>query len=82
MMKTNSIFQTGAKYFFLFFLTTAVYAQTGGDVKKQKLAESLLDEDCSAMPRSGVIAPPGLSQNKIIYCDENPVGKITSTKFF
>ena len=44
MMKTNSIFQT-AKYFFLFFLTTAVYAQTGGDVKKQKLVESLLDEN-------------------------------------
>ena len=82
MTKTNSIFQTGAKYFFLFFLTTSVYAQTGGDVEKQKLAESLLDENCSAMPRSDVIAAPGLPQDKLIYCDENLVGKVTSTKFF
>jgi len=63
-------------------LTTAVYAQTGGDVKKQKLAESLLDENCSAMPRSDVIAAPGLPQDKLVYCDENLVGKVTSTKFF
>ena len=41
MMKTNSIFQTGAKYIFLFFLTTAVYAQTGGDVEKQKLCDAI-----------------------------------------
>lgn len=59
-----------------------VQAQNNPQKQQQKLSESLLEEICTAIPRTDVVAPPGLPQDKLVYCDKNLVGSVTASKLF
>ena len=70
-------------FFFIFVIFSAgIYAQDNEKTFQQNLLSSMLDEKCLAKPRPDVIAAPGLPQDKLIFCDKNLVGSVTSTKLY
>ena len=49
---------------------------------KQSLDVNLLDEECEASPRLDVLPPPGLPMDKMVFCDNELVGSVSSAKIF
>ena len=76
----NKVF--GIICIYITLISNNLFSQQNTIKQQQELEENLIDEVCVAQPREDVEPPPGLPIDKMIFCNDQMVGSVTSTKIF